>query len=174
MGGAFAFPYLNRYLSGIFQPGTIWETYPVLLPNLVSAAVVLVGLVIGILFLDETHPAKKLQRDRGRELGDRLAAVFYKAQTCHGRNPEKQSLLGGEEWESYDATTAPNRVDIFADADEALPIYRSQENSPKLSPRNPVDDVARTAETELQPPMKPKVFTKSVILNIICYGILAL
>lgn len=173
MGGAFAFPCSNRLLSGIFQAGSIWDKYPVLLPNLVSAAVVFVGLFVGILFLDETHAAKRQQRDRGRELGDRLAAMFRNARSCHGRAPEKQSLLQSNTLAHYN-TTETSRVDIFADADEPLPVYRSQENSPKLvAQRQPVSrveipsaPVAQAGET--------KVFTKPVILNIICYGILAL
>jgi hypothetical protein len=40
-----------------------------LLPNLFCTAVVLFGLAVGILFLEETHEDRKYDRDCGREAG---------------------------------------------------------------------------------------------------------
>lgn len=145
----------------LFSRGTIWDRYPYLLPNLFSAIMVFFGVVIGILFLDETHAAKKNRRDRGRELGDFIASKFASFK-CRGSAPEKQSLLG-------------NQPKLAGDGfdDECLPEYRSQNNSPKLVPQadpEPVETVPH------QVPGSPgfKIFTKPVIMNIISYGILAL
>lgn len=57
LGGALARPVL-RY-PYIFAEGTIWERFPYLLPNLVCTSIVSFGVIIGILFLEETHAEKK-------------------------------------------------------------------------------------------------------------------
>jgi hypothetical protein len=119
------------------------------------------GVIIGILFLDETHAAKKESRDRGRELGDFIASKFPSFK-CRGSAPEKQCLLGNQ-----------SKLDGDGFDDECLPEYRSQDNSPKLVPQadpEPVETVPH------QVPGSPgfKIFTKPVIMNIISYGILAL
>ena len=77
IGGALARPCISY--PDLFPRGTIWDRYPYLLPNLFSAATVFVGLVVGLLFLEETHAEKKLQRDRGRELGNRITSLFRRA-----------------------------------------------------------------------------------------------
>lgn len=129
---------------------------------------VFVGVTVGLLFLDETHPDKKLQRDPCREAGRRLAAFFHKTSTCNGRNAEKQALLEENRIAGYDT------ADFMSDSDEPLPRYQSQENSPLLAPQDdsePVLDVQALVEEE---PAVQVIFTKPVILNIVSYGILAL
>jgi hypothetical protein len=44
----------------MFPKGTIFEKFPYLLPNFVCTVIVLCGLVIGILFLEETHAEKNI------------------------------------------------------------------------------------------------------------------
>jgi len=157
IGGALARPCISY--PDLFPCGTIWEKYPYLLPNLFSAVAVCCGVVVGILFLEETHAGKKSRRDPGIELGKRLTQ-WVSAKTCRAtsRKAEKQPLLD--------------------DFDE-LPGYQTSESSPELtsSPGSgspePLD---LEASGELAPPAKPiqTIFTKPVILNIISYGILAL
>ncbi|KAJ4270018.1 hypothetical protein NW762_001691 [Fusarium torreyae] len=170
IGGALARPCISY--PEIFARGTIWDRYPYLLPNLFSAATVFIGVIIGLLFLDETHSEKKNQRDRGRELGDYLASWFGGVAKCNGRgrSPEKQALLDGKQHTQYLSTSA--RPGSAHSDDEALPAYRSQENSPRLSPQA---DTQSLASVRLEPVVqrKPKTFTKPVIMNIISYGILA-
>ncbi|KAF9783643.1 hypothetical protein IL306_008589 [Fusarium sp. DS 682] len=169
IGGALARPCISY--PEIFARGTIWDRYPYLLPNLFSAATVFFGVIIGLLFLDETHAEKKAQRDRGRELGDYLASWFGGVTKCNGRgrSPEKQALLGGKQNVQYLSTSVRPGS---AHSDEALPAYRSQENSPRLAPQ---PDTQSLNEVPLEPVVvrKPKTFTKPVIMNIISYGILA-
>lgn len=159
IGGALARPCINY--PELFPRGTIWDRYPYLLPNLFSAATVFIGVIIGILFLEETHSSKKNSRDRGREIGD-LIVSKVPAFSCTERTPEKQGLLNSE--------------DSLSDASsdyECLPAYQSQTNSPKLvaqASAEPVD----TVPCEIPAESCPTVFTKPVIMNIVSYGILAL
>ncbi|EXM00006.1 hypothetical protein ACKRZS_004928 [Fusarium odoratissimum] len=169
IGGALARPCISY--PEIFARGTIWDRYPYLLPNLFSAATVFFGVIIGLLFLDETHAEKKAQRDRGREIGDYLASWFGGVASCNGRgrSPEKQALLDGKQNVQYLSTSVRPGS---AHSDEALPAYRSQENSPRLAPQ---PDTQSLNEAPLEPiaVRRSKTFTKPVIMNIISYGILA-
>ncbi|EHL03037.1 putative Uncharacterized membrane protein [Glarea lozoyensis 74030] len=67
LGGALARPVMNY--PALFAPGSIWERFPYLLPNLVCTFIVSIGVVVGILFLEETHAEKKYRRDPGLEAG---------------------------------------------------------------------------------------------------------
>jgi hypothetical protein len=159
IGGALARPCISY--PSIFSPGTIWERYPYLLPNLFSATAVFCGVVIGILFLEETHAEKKKRRDRGVELGSRITSWMTRShcQTARTKKVEELSMLEG---------------------DDELPGYQTTENSPHLtSTAGPElhDHLDLDADVDSKPitvKEKPKPFTNPVILNIISYGILAL
>ncbi len=173
IGGALARPCVSY--PSLFARDTIWDKYPYLLPNLFSAVMVFFGVIVGLLFLEETHAVKKLERDRGREIGDRVAAVFNRASTCHGRSPEKQSLLRHNEVDGYNTTEARRLRFGESDEDEPLPIYKSLESSPKLSPKSgPKYAVELDADNQPVAQEKKKIFTRPVIMNIMSYGILAL
>lgn len=157
IGGALARPCISY--PTLFSPGTIWEKYPYLLPNLFSAVAVFCGLVVGILFLEETHASKKTRRDAGVELGKRIMNWVSTAR-CErmSRKAEKQPLLE-------------------PDFDQ-LPAYRSTESSPQLS-SSPEADLPEPLDLECQQQIAPeakaqKTFTKPVVLNIVSYGVLAL
>lgn len=170
IGGALARPCISY--PEIFARGTIWDRYPYLLPNLFSAATVFVGVIIGLLFLEETHAMKKTQRDRGRELGDRITRMFSGATTCKGRSAEKQTLLKNDRLADYQATEASRLISRNSDdEDEVLPAYRSTESSPRLSPQA---DRESAPSVQYQQAVPEKIFTKRVIMNIVSYGILAL
>lgn len=175
IGGALARPCISY--PELFARGTIWDRFPYLLPNLFSAITVFVGVIIGILFLEETHAQKKHQRDRGLELGNYLVSFVCRFGKCRyrERTPEKQGLLEGEHSAGYYQEhgvgdgcldTAANNA---SDSEEALPAYRSQDSSPKLLPQPD----AQPAETASSPAPESKIFTKPVIMNIVSYGILA-
>lgn len=159
IGGALARPCISY--PSMFSPGTIWEKYPYLLPNVFSAVAVLCGLVIGILFLEETHAGMKTKRDAGIELGKRITNwLSTTTTTCEGsaKKAEKQPLLEPE----FDQ----------------LPAYRSTESSPQLT-SSPETDSPEPLDLEGQQQTPPgakeqKIFTKPVILNIVSYGVLAL
>ncbi|KAM3499886.1 hypothetical protein MY10362_006889 [Beauveria mimosiformis] len=169
IGGALARPCISY--PQLFARGTIWDRYPYLLPNLFSALTVLFGVIIGLLFLDETHAKKKLQRDRFREVGDKIAAFFSRAGTCKGRAPEKQSLLRDSAPSGYSAISSRAPC-VLNEDDEPLPSYKSQESSPKLGPSQaPASAIITRIETT--PRRQTKIFTRPVIMNIMSYGILA-
>ncbi|KOS17791.1 putative membrane protein [Escovopsis weberi] len=169
IGGALARPCISY--PDLFPRGTIWDHYPYLLPNLFSAFTVLVGVIIGLLFLEETHTGKKNERDWGCEVGSRISAIFRRAGSCQRRNPEKQCLLSNSKAARYDSTVSS----CGASQDtEPLPAYRSQESSPLIAPMDEVDQrLIANAEDVAQSPKEMVIFTRPVIMNIISYGILA-
>ena len=163
LGGALAQP-CDNYPT-VFPRGTIFDHYPFLLPNLVCAAVLAVGVLIGILFLEETHGQRKHRRDLGivagrwilNHIGHRQVPTFA----------EKPTYVNIKDY------------NILVE-DEPPPGYRTTEGSPRLLSSRAQSPTART---DLRPVDRPpaadkprsvgKAFTKQVILNIIAFGILA-
>ncbi|KAI1769509.1 MFS general substrate transporter [Hypoxylon sp. FL1150] len=166
IGGALARPCISY--PSLFPPGSIWDRYPYLLPNLFSAFIVLVGVVNGILFLEETHAGKKTQPDRGLKLGNWILSCLPGFGKCTESRDEKTKLA---EMESQP----------LLDHDEQLPGYRTNENSPESSPRLRSASVASGSWDALDledgsetPNLGiSRIFTRPVVLNIISFGILA-
>ncbi|KAI1142304.1 MFS general substrate transporter [Hypoxylon sp. FL0543] len=167
IGGALARPCISY--PSLFSPGTIWDRYPYLLPNLFSAFVVFIGVVNGILFLEETHAEKKLSRDRGLELGNWILSGLPILRKCAEPRDEKSKLAEME--------TQP----LIDHDDEQLPGYRTNENSPESSPRirsasvpsiswDSLDLEGGRVDSNLG---ISRIFNRPVILNIISFGILA-
>ncbi|KAH8160069.1 hypothetical protein CIB48_g8178 [Xylaria polymorpha] len=165
IGGALARPCISY--PNIFSPGSIWERYPYLLPNLFSAFIVLIGVVNGFLFLEETHAQKKMERDRGLELGHWILSKLTGFRKCTVPRDEKSKL--------------PDRDDEMRpliDHDEQLPTYRTNENTPASSPRlrsasAPTitqDSLDLTQSSEHVGVGFSKTFTRPVILNIISFA----
>jgi hypothetical protein len=164
LGGALAQPCVNY--PGLFAKGTIFDRFPYLLPNLVCTVIVICGLVIGILFLEETHAEKKHRHDPGLKVGRwvlstvRVCAIS-KSSTC-------EKVLDVSEFQSL--------LD-----DELLPGYRTTEGSPHMAstpspePREPLslDNLDTPFVAGRPKPAVTQAFTKHVVLNIIGYGILA-
>ncbi|KAE8348531.1 major facilitator superfamily domain-containing protein [Aspergillus coremiiformis] len=161
LGGALAQPCQNY--PWLFQRGTILEAFPFLLPNVVCVVILAFGIVVGLLFLEETHPEKKYRRDPGLELGNWLIGKC-RSSSVH-LTEAKDVKVGPEEAEYLDYEDVPP------------PEYKSNESSPQLSPVKDLDTLSDDDDIEGQ--MKnekcgtPKAFTKQVIFNIIAYGILA-
>lgn len=159
----------------LFPAGTIWEKYPYLLPNLFSAATCVFGVVVGILFLEETHADKKDRHDPGLALGKAIMQRFTRRSTDE------------DDEEDVSETTS------LLSHDEHPPRYQTTENSPQLTstPATYVEDQplldaevvgdrlreasedSSVEQLEAKPSAR-KAFTKPVIMNIISYGILAL
>lgn len=158
LGGVLARP--AKQWSSVFS-GTIFETYPYLLPNLFCTAVVLFGLVVGILFLEETHEDRKYDRDCGREAGQWIVRKIY-----------------GEEAPLDDKDgTIDELTSMLQDHDHNAPAYQSTSSSPTLcSTRTSISEPPSfKLERDIQPtPTVRQAFTMQVCLNIVCYGILAL
>lgn len=161
IGGALARPCISY--PGLFERGTIWDKYPYLLPNLFSAFVVLIGVVNGLLFLEETHAEKKMSRDRGLEIGQWILARLPKGRCTEPRG-EKTKIAHSpdEEQPLLDHT---NR--------DLPPGYRTRDNSPAGSPRLISQD-SLDVKGVSQSPGISNIFTRQVVLNIMSFGILAL
>ncbi|KAG5921463.1 hypothetical protein E4U53_003796 [Claviceps sorghi] len=169
IGGALARPCISY--PDLFPRGTIWDRYPYLLPNLFSAVTVFFGVVVGFLFLEETHSSKKQQRDVGRELGERVLCFVHNMPICRGltrRNAEKESLLAHNRPTGYGSTPTEGMwASDMSESEQTLPAYQSRENSPSWTPAAVTGPGVRKSEQEMV------IFTKPVIMNIMSYGILA-
>jgi MFS family permease len=166
IGGALAKPCENY--PTLFSRGTIWDSYPYLLPNLFSALICVIGVLNGILFLEETHSGKKQQRDRGVELGQWLLSKLPWPPSQHASGEACPDQTKYNEWSS----------DCEPLLSEELPGYRTTENSPENSPRIATSEVQEEPREPLDLDASlqsnPKIFTKPVVLNVIAFGILAL
>ncbi|KAI0014363.1 MFS general substrate transporter [Xylariaceae sp. FL0662B] len=168
IGGALARPCISY--PSIFPAGSIWDKYPYLLPNLFSAFIVLIGVINGILFLEETHAEKKLKPDRGLAWGHWILSRLPNFRGCAEPRDEKSKFA------EIDDDSQP-----LLDHDEQLPGYRTKENSPANSPRliaTSGPSIARDSldlergRSELDLGIS-RIFTRPVILNIVSFGILA-
>ncbi|CAI6327041.1 unnamed protein product [Periconia digitata] len=152
LGGILARPALA--LPTWFE-GTIFDTYPFLLPNLVCTAVVICGLAVGILFLHETHEDCKYDRDRGRELGNWLLAKLSRKHDSSSYAPlcDKDAPL---------------------DEEDAAPLCPSRSNCSSPTLCSARSSMSEPAPFELERKLTIRdAFTKQVCLSIVCYGILA-
>ena len=162
MGGALATP-CEAY-PWLFPRDTVFARYPFLLPNLVCVVVLLMGIAIGVLFLEETHADLKSRRDYGLELGCRITSKITKG----------EASLSAE----YKAGNCAITEDAPLVGNDAPPGYRSTEGSPRLASVALVRSERKESDVELAYPTRsgrsmPKTFNRQVVLVIIGYGILA-
>jgi len=164
LGGALAKPVKNY--PNIFPDNSIWSRFPYLLPNLVCTLIVACGVVIGILFLEETHAEKKYRRDIGLEAGKWLTSKFC---GCAAEKVPARS----EKWEEFD-----DEVTALLSQEDQPPGYRTTGGSPNL-PSTPSPepqeslDLNHVSLPKRSKPAATKAFTRQVVLNIVGYGILA-
>lgn len=171
IGGNLAKP--CEMMPSLFPAGGLFDRYPYLLPNLVSAATCVFGVVVGILFLEETHADKKDRHDPGLALGKCISSRLHWARRRGNQDgaatvSETSSLLGHLDDDDIDSP----------------PSYRTNENSPLLTstpaadveaqPLLDAEDVGNRLRTAEKPRLSAgQAFTKPVVMNIISYGILA-
>lgn len=160
IGGALAKPVDT--LPSVFTPGSIWDRFPYLLPNLFSAICVSVGVVIGLLFLEETHAEKKKGRDRGVELGNYLLSYLQaRSAKAEGKLPAKNS----------------EEQPLLFETEETLPGYLTNgDSASSVCEQEPVGFEEASGAPAPKQDGKPtaRIFTKPVITIIASYGILAL
>ena len=162
LGGALARPVLNY--PAFFKVGTIWDSFPYLLPNLVCTVIVSLGVVVGILFLEETHAEKKYRHDPGLAAGRWILSKFSPFTEAKPLRNEKIAEL--------------DEILSLLKEDEQPPRYHSSESSPNL-PSTPLPepqdllDLNDQRNTIRSKPAASKAFTRQVVLNIVGYGILA-
>ncbi|KAK2768287.1 hypothetical protein FQN54_000140 [Arachnomyces sp. PD_36] len=156
LGGTLAQP-ADNYPSW-FSRGSLLDRFPFLLPNLVCTGVLIVGIIIGLLFLEETHAEKKYRRDIGLEVG--------------------RWLLGSRSWNRDSGSHTPlenSDEDCQSLFEEPPPGYSSTQATPRPSVQGPARETPEDVESNLdsQKPGFSKAFTKQVIFCIVGYGILA-
>lgn len=160
LGGALAQP-CDSYPS-LFARGTLFDRFPFLLPNLFCAMIVAFGVIIGVLFLEETHELRKHQRDVGLEYGKWILSRFTRSSS-----PDSLNKAG-------DANIEESRPLV---EDELPPGYRTTEGSPRDPSSRAQSPGSKTCLQDRGPvPKLPGVhhaFTKQVVVNIVGYGILA-
>lgn len=125
------------------------------------------GVLIGILFLEETHETKKHRRDIGLEVGEWIISLARNQEPWH---------ISDKAGEANFAETAS----LISEDDEP-PGYRTTEGTPRRQiSRSQSPSAARLdLNVRVKEGLKPrpagarKAFTRQVILNIVGYGILA-
>ena len=138
-----------------------------MLPNLVCAVLIAFGVLIGVLFLEETHEKLKDRRDFGIEAG-RWLLRHLQTRPAHQAIMEK-------------AGDADLQEHLALLADEEPPGYRTTEGSPyqPSTPSRSPSTLPADAKLEGGGGLKSspqgigKTFTKQVILNIASLGLLA-
>lgn len=183
MGGALADPVRNYPTA--FKSGTIFEQFPYLLTNLVCAAVVAFSLIVGLLFLEETHEDKKERRDVGLELGGWITRRFRKAAAAplsarKGNYSEETYTLVREDDlpPGYCSTASSPALPPVSGLPP--PAYRSIEGSPRNSEiegrtalANEVEAALLESQQSAKRPALSSAFTRQVVYNIVGFGILA-
>lgn len=159
LGGALARPHISYPV--LFPAGSIFEKFPYLLPNLVCTSVVIIGVVVGILFLEETSIDKRDQRDRGLELGRWLVNKVW----GHARTTRSCEKIFKEHLP-------------FADEFELPPRYSTTEDVSYVSSTRQIESLGEISSSNSHMMDKTagatsKAFTSQVVLNIVCYGFLA-
>ncbi|KAL1638861.1 hypothetical protein SLS58_008566 [Diplodia intermedia] len=159
LGGTLAQP--AKGYPTVFLPGSLFDKFPYLLPNLVCAAVVCFSLIVGILFLEETHEDKKDRFDLGLEIGK------WMMRKVRGQSEPELSVDAKK-------TYLEEACYLLAEEseDEQPPGYRSTEGSPRLPSISSAASLRTPPRAAPKPSMR-SAFTPQVMLNIIGYGILA-
>ncbi|RPB03503.1 MFS general substrate transporter [Choiromyces venosus 120613-1] len=155
LGGLLAEP-VKRY-PAVFTPGGIFEEYPYLLPNLVSASILVVGIIIGTLFLEETHEILRQKPDIGVRAGRKIVKFFK------GRSSSEGKFEGPK---GYDSPLNEQDGRLLANGGG----YSTFANPPVI---NTEEEQEEEETVRKRPAPTTKTFTRPVILQIVAYGILA-
>ena len=184
LGGGLANP-VQSYPE-IFSGFGLLERYPYLLPNLVCTAVVVIGLAVGILFLEETHEDMQDRTDVGLAIGKWTLRRLRECTPCSARaakhHAESYSLLGSDDDDSPPpnySSTAPSPV-LTATEGASPPPYQPIESSPKHAGMRHIEmddgqvEAADWSDAAVKQTSGIKnALTTQVALNIVGYGILA-
>lgn len=186
LGGTLAYP-VQSYPE-LFGSWTILERFPCLLPNLVCNMVVVVGLVVGILFLEETHPDFKHRRDPGLELGRWFGSFFCSGQRtamCVQKNgfADETYVLLPERDQPPDYKSAASSPGLGATAVGLPPPYQSIDSDQSVATNDPnftliLDDghIESASPDEAAVKQSSSVWhalNTQLVFNIVGYGILA-
>lgn len=181
LGGTLADPV--RSYPDTFRPGTILDRFPYLLPNLVCVGIVAVAIVVGILFLEETHEDLKEHRDYGLQIGRgiesacRLRSITRSRATKVSPIEAAALLLEGDPPPDY-KSAAPS-PSLQPTAIGMPPPYHSIDEcddgfeNNKASNNDDIEASPRATEADRKPAGLWNAMTNQLLLNIIALGILA-
>ncbi|KAF2480249.1 major facilitator superfamily domain-containing protein [Neohortaea acidophila] len=179
LGGALADPV--RSYPGVFKPGSYLDEYPYLLPNLVCVVVVIVAILVGIFYLEETHEDLKDRRDYGLEMGKWVEFKLRPSKLAHlmgskGRpTDETLSLLSEEDAPPGYQSTAGS-PDLRATSIGLPPPYQSIEGASLTSTKPHSSAIEPSDPRPLRSKRSSSVWhtlTKQLMLNVVGLGILA-
>lgn len=131
------------------------------------AAILAVGVIIGILFLEETHAEKKHRRDLGLQLGRWIL-----------RGIGRGSL--SDPHEKAEAMSMEESVRLLED--DEPPGYRTTDGTPNQQisrSSSPAATTRMALDMKVKEGLERKIggthraFTRQVIVNIVAYGMLA-
>ena len=156
MGGFLAQP--TEYYPSVFSPDGIFAEYPYLLPNLVAAGVVVLAIIQGIIFLEETNPALIDQDDEDDDFIDERTPLRW------NRNRNRDRASEARESSSRRPSFMAEGLPTFNDP--GFDIAKSQVGTiHSIKIRSSVetarDSVAIVVEDEQAP--QPKTFNRNVL-----------
>ncbi|RPA75676.1 MFS general substrate transporter [Ascobolus immersus RN42] len=159
VGGVLAEP-VGRFAW--FDGSVLFSKYPYLLPNLVTAAVLVIGILVGWLFLEETHEELGQKPDAGVRMGAWVVGVCKRAFGTKAELVHRIEVAEAEVVAADPIRHAPHHgygalVSSTGPAEDILPL--------------PVHLEPDCAAFPLSSP--PKAFTKPVLHLIVSYGLLA-
>lgn len=164
IGGTLANP-VKTYPS-IFHGNGFLEAHPYFLPNAVCTGIVMLGLAVGFLFLEETHEEKRNHNDIGLNIGHCLlrAIPFLGSKPTQVEESEEARRLANDEKGDYLAIpTSPQMTASRATSSDGAALPASEK------------DEILAQEPSLQPKVSfYKSLTKQIKLIIMSYGLLAL
>src|SRR5271168_3852716 len=129
MGGYLAQP--ARYYPSVFPPDGLFGKYPYLLPNLVAVKFILVAIIQGYLFLNETNPRfqprSRPAEGEGRESAtDILSTGHRRPSFISGSMPTMSEpsfdLRRGSVTTLHDVKPVASTIEHVPDEDPAMPI----------------------------------------------------
>ncbi|KAI9811125.1 MAG: hypothetical protein M1832_001056 [Thelocarpon impressellum] len=121
-GGAFADP--ATHFPAIFGRSAFFRTFPYALPNLLAAALFLVGLTAGTLYLRETLASRKHDRDYGLVLGRRISQIFGRWRTpSPSKGDDASAPLLGDSTRPWEDPETPPAVPAHHKSPEPRSTY---------------------------------------------------
>ena len=164
LGGALAQPCISY--PSLFVRGTLFDRFPFLLPNLVCATILAFGVLIGLLFLEETHELKKHRRDMGMECGRWLLSYIFRSS-----NITTFDKIGDANFEESTTLLEDDQPPGYRTTDGSPRDPSSRSQSPGAVTHSKLSFMREVPTRKL--PAAQKIFSRQVILNIVGYGILA-
>ncbi|KAG8629004.1 hypothetical protein KVT40_002869 [Elsinoe batatas] len=163
IGGTLADPVRNY--PEYFSPHGIFARCPYLLPNLICCAVVIFCMIVGLLFLEETHEDKKDRRDIGLEVGDWLMHRLRRPVIFN----EKARMIE-EEYRLLRDSDSRSSCD-YSSMDSSPALLPLTISTADLSSGGPAALEAGTSQGKAV--VTTGTFTRQVLMIIISYGLLA-